>query len=365
MDALPAVTAVADPGYAHYREVLRSRYADDPNWVYPDVGLLKNLLSGKAAYLRHGAARAFAVERDGRATGFAVAFVDPRMQSKVGRAVGALGFLEWLDPEALEELTGAAAAWLRERGVTEAWAPFNANGFLGAGLREDRFDEPPFTGCAHHPPGASEDLRAAGFGIVNRYLDFSVDLTSDAWRGFPDRAEGVSFRNVERRRFADEIRTFVRLHNAAFEDVWGEGPVSDEEGLELLGPAKLAVIPSLWQLAVVDGRDAGFVVCLPDFNEVLAPQRRPVTSPSGVAKIALRRRRIRTVGLFAVGVDPSLHGRGIGTALVARACRAAADLGYRRLEYALVAEDNRASQSTIARFGGELHRTFGVYAKTI
>ena len=106
-------------------------------------------------------------------------------------------------------------------------------------------------------------------------------------------------------------------------------------------------------------------MCFPDFNEVLAPQRRPVTSPSGVAKVVLRRRRVRGVGLFALGVVPELHGRGIGTALVARACRAASDLGYRRLEYALVAEENRVSQSTIARFGGELHRTFGVYAKSI
>ena len=50
---------------------------------------------------------------------------------------------------------------------------------------------------------------------------------------------------------------------------------------------------------------------------------------------------------------------------VARACRAAHDLGYRRLEYALVGESNEASKSTIARFGGKLCRTFGVYRKEL
>ena len=71
------------------------------------------------------------------------------------------------------------------------------------------------------------------------------------------------------------------------------------------------------------------------------------------------------VGLLSVGVRPDLHGRGIGTALAARACRAAHDLGYHRLEYALVAESNDASRSTIARFGGKLCRRFGVYSKEL
>ena len=348
-----------------FHDVVRRRSKDDPSFVYPDVGFLKGLLNGRSAYAGHGEARAFAVKAGSTTHAFGVAFRDPRMQAKAGRPVGSIGFLKWDWDEALARLCDAAFEWLRARGAEEVWAPFNATGFFGAGLREDRFDEPPFTGCADDPPGAAEDLRALGFEVVNRYLDFSVDLTSDTWRGPSPEAAGVTFRTVDRRRFKDEIRTFVRLHNAAFENVWGEGPVSEEEALELLGPAKLAVVPSLWQLPVVDGRDAGFVVCLPDFNEILAPQRRPVTSPSGVAKIVLRRRQIGTVGLYAVGVDPELHGRGIGTALVARACRAAADLGYRRLEYALVAEDNAASRATIGRFGGERHRSFGVYARSI
>ncbi len=365
MDAVADMNVVEAPGLGSYVDLIKARYRDDPSWVFPDVGFLKGLLSGRSAFLRHAEARGFAARRDGDTVGFAVAFADPRLRERAGRPVGAVGFLEWLDPEALGAVTGAAGGWLRERGLTEAWAPFNANGFFGAGLREDRFDEPPFLGCAHDPPGAGEDLTRAGFEPLTRYLDFSVDLTADAWRGPSAGAAGVEFRVVNRKRFKDEIRTFVWLHNAAFAGVWGEAPISEEEGVELMGPSRLAVIPSLWQFAVAEGRDVGFVVCFPDFNEVLAPHRTLVTSPSGVAKLALRRRRVKSVGLFAVGVDPALHGRGIGTALVARACRAAADLGYRRLEYALVAEDNRASQSTIVRFGGERHRTFGIYAKTL
>src|SRR5207249_4656564 len=168
-----------------------------------------------------------------------------------------------------------------------------------------------------------------------------------------------------RRRFPDEVARFMSMHNDAFRDVWGEAEVSAEEAVELMVRARLAVRPGLFQFAVLDGEDVGFVLCMPDVNEILAPQRRPLTSPSGVWKMATRRRRVKTVGLLAVGVRPGLHGQGIGTALVARACRAAHDLGYRRLEYALVGESNEASKSTIARFGGKLCRTFGVYRKEL
>jgi len=41
------------------------------------------------------------------------------------------------------------------------------------------------------------------------------------------------------------------------------------------------------------------------------------------------------------------------------------ELGYERMEYALVAESNEASRSTVERFDGKLCRTFGVYEKEL
>jgi len=175
----------------------------------------------------------------------------------------------------------------------------------------------------------------------------------------------VRFRPTSRRRFRSEVARFVTLYNRAFRDVWGAAELSIAEGLELVGRARLAVTPSLFQFAMAGGAEVGFVFCMPDLNEAVAPLHRPLTSPQGVARVLARRRRVRTVALLSVGVVPEHRGRGVGTALVARACRAAADLGYRRLEYALVAEGNAASRATIARFGGRPCRTFGVYRKAL
>ena len=348
-------------GLRDYRSVIDRVYRDDPNFVHPDVGFLSRVLDGGSSYLRHGKARAFAVA----GSSFAVAFVDPRLQEKTGRALGSIGFIEAVSGEAARAVLDPACRWLASHGVAEVWAPFNGNPFFGVGLREDRFDEPPFLGCGHQPRAYRSYLEGAGFRQLTRYLNFEVDLTGDAWRDRPADAEGVAFRSASRRRFRNEVATFMSLHNDAFRDVWGESEVSRDEAVELMGRARLAVDPRLFQFAVAEGQDVGMVLCMADVAEILAPQRRPITSPGGVWKIATRRRKVRTAGLLSVGVTPRLHGRGIGPALVARACRAAHDLGYRRLEYALVAESNEASRSTIARFGGKLCRTFGVYAKEL
>jgi GNAT superfamily N-acetyltransferase len=347
------------PTLRDYRAVLATAYREDPVFVHPDEAFLARLLSGRSAYLNHAEARAFAV----RGEAFAVAFLDPRLQEKHGFPIGAIGFLEAVSEEPARTVLDAAAGWLRDRGATRVWAPFNANPFYGVGLREDRLEERPFLGCSHHGPSLRSHLLAAGFVRRTGYLNFEIDLTSDGWREQRAEVPGISFRNASRRRFREEVATFIGLHNDAFRAVWGEAEVSREEAVQLMGRARLAVHPRLFQFAVADGRDVAMVLCMPDMNEILVPQRSPVTGPTGVWKMATRRRRVKTVGVLSVGVLPEHQGRGIGTALVSRACDAATALGYERMEYALVAEENEASKSTVARFGGKLCRRFGVYEK--
>ena len=356
-----APSLVPRPTAAHHAAVLRTVAERDPGFVYPDVAFLRKVLSGSAAYLRHGTARAFAVEGGA----FAVAFVDPRAQERTGSAVGSIGFFEAVAQDPAVVVLDAASEWLASRGVEVVWAPFNGNPFFGVGLREDRFDEAPFVGCGHQPSTYCSYLEVAGFTRLTGYGNYEVDLTGPAWREPSADAAGVAFRNASRRRWHVEVARFMALHNEAFRSVWGESEVSVEEAVELMGRARLAIDPRLFQFAVAEGREVGVVLSMPDVNEVIAPQRRPLTSSSGIWKLATRRRKVRSVGLLAVGLEASWQGRGIGTALVARACREAAALGFERLEYALVAESNDASKSTIARFGGKLCRTFGVYAKEL
>lgn len=354
------------PHFADYARVLGRRYGGDRFFVYPDVGLLKGILAGKAAYLRRGKAEAFvALDRGGDAAAFCVGFVDPGLQDKTGKETGSIGYFEALDERAAGEVLDTACGWLSGEGVREVWAPFNGNPYNQMGAREDRFDEAPFIGCAYSPAETTQFLRAAGFELVNRYLNFEIDLSVRPWERFEKAGGGVELRPASRRRFRHEVLSYVKLHNRAFRTVWGEVEISEAEALQMLMRSRLAVVPELFQFATVDGAEIGFVLCMPDLSGALAPLHVPLTSPRGVAKLARARKRTKGAGLLSLAVSPDHQGRGVGTALVAAACRAAADLGFRRFEYALVAENNEPSKATAGRFGGKLCRSFGIYGRVI
>ena len=360
------VILVNDPGLADYRDVLERRYANDPFFVYPDIGILGKMLSGRSAFLARGRLRAFSVRDErGRPGAFAAAFVDPGLQEKTGKATASIGFFEAVDMGAALKVLEAACGWLAEQGTIEAWASFNANPYYRMGVREDRFDEPPFIACAHDPPSTREFLGAAGIDRVNRYLNFEIDLARRPWEGVGLCVSGAKMRPLSRHQFRRDVLSYVHLHNAAFRTVWGEVEISDAEALQLLMRSRLALDPRLLQFATLDADDVGFVLCVSNLGEVLAPLRAPLTSPRGIAKMARRRRRARTAGLLSLGVRPDLQGRGIGSALVARALRNASDIGFERVEYALVAENNEASRAIAARFGGNLCRSFGIYARNL
>lgn len=344
---------------ADHRRIAAAAHAGDPHHVHGDDAFLRRLLGGRAAFLRHGTARAFST-----ADACAVAFRDPRLDQRRGIATGSIGYFEARTPQAGREILERCCSWLRDQGAAEVWAPFAGNSFYGAGLREDSFNRPAVTGCPDQPAWYADIFAAAGFTRVGGYANFSVDLAKRSWLGHTE-VPGIVFQKASRLHFRRDVERFIAIHNRAFAGVWGESELSGAEAWELIGRARLAMVPELFQFAVLDGRDVGVVLAYPDINEAVAPMRQPFTSLRGVMRVLLRRKQVRSAVLMAVGVLPEAQGRGLGRALVARACEAAAARGLSNLEYALVAEGNAASEATVARLGGVPSRRFGVHARTL
>jgi len=359
-----------------YLDLVRKPYAENPHWVHPDVRILKDLFRRKTLLARRSDWRALlAVDDEGAAAGLTV-FLHQSFEEKLGQKIATIGFLEAL-PEreaAVDALFREAESWARGRGATRIWGPMNGHIMYGFGCLENRFDERPVVGTAYNPPDYPAHWWRQRYQHAPSFYSYRIDLTlSDTRRAIEqaldnprlDGEPAITIRKADLREWRREVGIFIDLHNEAFEQNWGDTPLSHEEIWELMGLARLTTDPALFLIAECGGRPVGMVLCMPDFNEAFARARgEPASLRAGLA-LLLHGRWIKRGGLFAIGVLREARGRGLAETLAARAMTRMLARGMTEMEYCLVLEDNTPSQRIARRFGGVQTKNYVMFEKLL
>jgi hypothetical protein len=136
-----------------YLALVREPYAVNPNWVHPDIRILRNLLRRTALIAARSEWRALIAEEEGKPVACLTAFVHKSFEEKLGRKIGTIGFFEALrgHTRAVDALFREAEGWLRSRGATRVCGPINGQMMHGFGCLENRDTERPLFGTAHNP----------------------------------------------------------------------------------------------------------------------------------------------------------------------------------------------------------------------
>jgi hypothetical protein len=318
------------------------------------------LLSPEHPFLRHGTWRAFALDRGGGAGTRMVASLDTRQQSG-GRPVGCIGFVRTVaaaerDGAAadLDEVLGAAAAWLRREGAGEIRCPVQLSTWYGHRAVMGGFSEaggaPPFLLEPRNGPMLVDGLTALGFTPAHRAV--STIAASDAVLAHGAEVLGrPGLRDLRDRPFRPrdldaELQLLHTLSLEIFRDNWGFSGISLDEFLAVYRPVARIADPELVRiLETAGGEPIGFSFALPDS---------PVLPPAGAEPPA--------VVLKTLGIVPAARRRnpGIGVALTAMIHRAAVERGYRRAIHALMT-DGDAAHRLSTRWGPTM-RTYATFA---
>jgi GNAT superfamily N-acetyltransferase len=121
---------------------------------------------------------------------------------------------------------------------------------------------------------------------------------------------------------------------------------------------------SMVQIATVDGRPAGFAVCLPDLNEAIQRARGRVL-PFGWARMLAALPGTRTASFKLIGVMPEFRGTGLHARLIREIVLAVQRAGYRRIEGSLIDERNLPMRAVVEGIGMEICRRYRVYERPI
>ena len=113
------------------------------------------------------------------------------------------------------------------------------------------------------------------------------------------------------RSYDKEVETIVELSNRSLRDNWGYAPLTEAEAEAMARDLKPVVQPRGVLIAEdASGRPVGFGIAIPDINQLL-PGLNGRLLPFGWLKLLYGIPRLRRYRMFALGVIPEYHGRGV------------------------------------------------------
>lgn len=256
-------------------------YRDDPHWVPPLLSMRRDLLDKRKnpAWAEYMEGEYFAAWRGDQIVGTIVAFINHRHNQFHQEHIGWFGMFEvYDDQEAASALLDTAADWVRARGYDAIRGPQTFTTHEDCGILVDGFVRPVLL-MPYNFPYYGRLVEGAGFVKAQDLYSFYLSRQGALEHKTGDRLarltqavmkrNKITVRQIDRRNLKAEFQLFKDIYNAAWDRNWGFVPMTPRELDALVHSLGQFFDPDLAFFAEVDGDPAGFILAIPDFNQVL------------------------------------------------------------------------------------------------
>ena len=207
-----------------------------------------------------------------------------------------------------------------------------------------------------------------------RALELTAPVASNPRRILPSVIEelagkvesehGVIVRNMRKKDFEGEVRRFMEVYNAAWENNWGFVPLTEAELRDYAKQLK-PLLDERWAwIAEKDGETAGAALTLLDWNEVLIDMNGRLF-PTGWIKFLRGRNKIRHVRVFALGVKPEFQHTGVAAKFYIEHFDQAARGIARSGEMGWILEVNTAMNRGMEAMGGRIVKRYRLFERLL
>jgi hypothetical protein len=350
-------------------------YRDDPNWVPPLEMERRETLSPKNPFFEHAEWQGWIAYEDDRPVGRISAQIDRLYLERYGSNTGFFGLIEARDDVRLfGMLTETAESWLRDKGMDRILGPFNLGINQEVGVLVDGFDTPPYFLMGHARPYYDHRLQEVGYRGCQDMLAYltrpDFELPKLFARQLRSLRKELSIRPLDRGRKAVELETVRELFNDAWSENWGFVPFTKAEFAKI-GSELMHVVPGdMTLIAERDGRAEGFIVMVPNLNELIRDLNGRLL-PFGWLKL-LWRLKVgfpQTARVPLMGVRKALHhtplGPGIAISLIETVRKNAQRRGVNMVETSWILEDNAGMRKIMEHIGGHISKRYRMYEKVL
>jgi hypothetical protein len=344
-------------------------YRDYPHWV-PPLRRMQRELVGYAPHPFQDVAdmRTFLAYADGEPVGRIAAILNHASNRFTGELRGYWGFFESIDdPHVAALLFDAARGWLAERGIFAVRGPASPSLNYECGLLIDGFDIDPTFLMPYNPPYYQALVEGYGWqktqdlftylGTVDQLETLDPKLLSVAEHA--KERFNVVVRPLNKRRYAEEIAMYLEVYNRSMAGMWGFVPMTEAEIKRMSKELKMLLIPELALVAEVDGKVAGAVLGMPDYN----PRIKKIDGrlfPFGFLTL-LSRKPFKRFRAISTNVLPEFQMWGISLVLLGGLIPEVRKSGLQEAEFSWVAESNHLSRASLERGGTRLEKTHRMY----
>lgn len=334
----------------------RQWLASHPRYVSEVDAEVLRALSGRSEFFSEMDHTLFVASSGGRDVARCATLINRRYQKAKNLQRGFIGWFAALPGEesAVRALFEHAEAWLRERNVDGIAAPFNGAALFGIGVRSAAFDEDPMFPFLWQPPYYAGYLAALGYQPAYPLWYYTVDFSSPKYQAAKRRAaeaKGVHVRPVDKKRWDQELSTFLQLFNECFLDEWEFQPLTLAEFHEFFDPMKPIIDARQMLIGEWNGQPAGFCLGMPDWTPLFRSFRGKV-GPLQILRLMLTAGRYRRAGLLGIGTLPAARGTGLAQALAVALYRRYEERGLCEALYYPVNEENTPSRKFAESIGG-------------
>ncbi|MBD2840793.1 N-acetyltransferase [Erythrobacter sp. KMU-140] len=235
----------------------------------------------KNPFFEHARAELFIAHRGGKPVGRISAHIDelalkmPAEQG-FGPGTGMFGYFDAEDEAVASALLERAEDWLKNEGMTRVLGPISMAMWEEPGLLTKGQDHSPMLMMGHHPSHYEAWITGAGYRPAKTLYTYDLDISQE----FPpiiqrivksgERNKRITVRQVNKKRWDEEVEAILGILNDAWSDNWGFVPFTPHEVEHAGKQLKPVIHEELNMIAEVDGRPVAFMLTFPDLNEPLA-----------------------------------------------------------------------------------------------
>ncbi len=349
-------------------------YANDPQWVPPLISDRKKLLDKKKnPFFQHSEMEMFLAYKDSELVGRIAAITNENHNKFQNDNVGFYGFYECIDDQEVNDtLFKTAEDWLKAKGKDKMLGPMNPSTNDEAGLLIEGFDTPPYVLMCHNPAYyaklhdnyglvKAKDLFAWHLDIRGLELPEKIKRVVEA----STKKYGLEIRNIHLKKLKKELQLIREIYNDAWSRNWGFVPLTFDEIDHLAADLKQIVREEFVLMVEKEGRPIGFLLTLPNINEILTQIPNGKLLPTGIFKLLTGLKKIKTVRVVTLGVVKDYQHIGLGTILYTEIIKRAQAQGIIGGEMSWILEDNDAMNRPIQLLGSNKYKTYRVYEKNL